>query len=255
MSPVGVAAAVGVDPLVRRREPELMDGEGLARGPHLEALDALERVNRLSLTAARAWREIGRIAREGRAPVRVLDVACGGGDVLIDLARRAVRRGIPVELLGCDASPVALERAAARARRAASPGPTSAAVRFEQRDVLSDALPSGAHVVLCSLFLHHLADDEAARLLRSMADACDDVLLVQDLRRTRMGYALAWLGLHALTRSWVARRDGLVSVRAAFSLDEARELARKAGLAGATVRRCWPQRFLLRWQRRGDRRA
>jgi hypothetical protein len=74
-------------------------------------------------------------------------------------------------------------------------------------------------------------------------------LLVQDLRRTHLGYALAWLGLHTLTRSPVARRDGLVSVRAAFTLEEASALARRAGLAEAVVRPCWPQRFVLRWVR------
>ena len=246
-------AAWDVDPLVRRREPELMDDEGLEVEPHLHALDALARVNRVSLTAVRAWREVERIARAGTAPVRVLDVACGGGDVLIDLARRARRRGVAVELLGCDASSVALERARARAGRIAA-GPSGRAemqleLRFERRDVLADALPPGAHLVLCSLFLHHLSEGDAVTLLQAMADASACALLVQDLRRTRLGLALAWLGLHTLTRSRVARRDGLVSVRAAFTLGEARALVEEAGLANATVRSCWPQRFVLRWDR------
>jgi hypothetical protein len=64
-----------------------------------------------------------------------------------------------------------------------------------------------------------------------------------------VGYALAWLGLHLLTGSVVARRDGPVSVQAAFTLGEAQALARDAGLAGAEVRPCWPQRFTLRWIR------
>ena len=241
-------AAWGLGPLVRRREPELMDDEGLGREPHLQALDALARVNRVSLTAVRAWREVERLSQVCAAPVRVLDVACGGGDVLIDLARRAQRRGVAVELIGLDLSPVAVERARRRAMGGAAHGTSRPAVRFERRNVLVDALPRGAHLVLCSLFLHHLAEEEAVRLLRSMAEACRNVLLVQDLRRTRLGWALAWLGLHALTRSQVARRDGLVSVRAAFGIAEARSLAREAGLAGATVRRCWPQRFALRWE-------
>lgn len=229
-----------------------MDDEGLEVEPHLQALDALARVNRVSLTAARAWREVEHISKRRGAPVRVLDVACGGGDVLIDLAERARRRGVEVELLGCDLSPVALERARARAETAAAEEPSEASLRFERRDVLTDALPSGAHLVLCSLFLHHLSEEEAIGLLRSMADACANVLLVQDLRRTRLGLAFAWLGLHTLTRSCVARRDGLVSVRAAFSLTEARALAEEAGLGGTTVRRCWPQRFALRWARPDD---
>ena len=234
-----------------------MDGLGLDRALHLHALDALGRVNRVSLTSARAWREVERIRRIEGEPVRVLDVACGGGDVLIDIARRARSRGVAVELLGCDLSPVALERARMRAdgergdSEPAPPGPTT--VRFEQHDVLDAPLPGGHHLVLCSLFLHHLSHGDAGRLLRSLAAASERVLLVQDLRRTRLGYALAWLGLHLLTRSVVARRDGLVSVQAAFTLGEARALARDAGLPGAEVRPCWPQRFTLRWTRSARR--
>jgi hypothetical protein len=83
-----------------------------------------------------------------------------------------------------------------------------------------------------------------------MAEACRKVLLVQDLRRTRLGYLFAWVGLHLLTRSDVARSDGLVSVAAALTLSEAARLAAEAGLEGATVRPCWPQRYALRWARR-----
>lgn len=245
-----MAADWGFDPSTRRREPELMDGAGLDRDLHLSALDALARINRVSLTVARAWKEVERLAAEGARPVRVLDVACGGGDVLIDLARRARSRRVEVDLLGCDASPTALERAAARARdRAGDEVPGAASLRFERRDVLEGPLPPEQDLVLCSLFLHHLSRAQAVALLRAMA-AITRVLLVQDLRRTRLGYALAWLGLHTLTRSEVARRDGLVSVRAAFTLEEADDLVREVGLAGAELRTCWPQRFSLRWVRR-----
>jgi SAM-dependent methyltransferase len=248
---MAMTAVWNVDPSARRREPELMDAAGLDRDLHVAALDALARVNRISLTSLRAWRAVERLWRAGARPVRVLDVACGGGDVLIELARRARRRGVEVELVGCDASPVALERATARAREAADATgagePELGGLRFERRDVLAGALPA-SDLALCTLFLHHLSEAEAAALLRAMA-AGARALLVQDLRRTRCGYALAWTGLHTLTRSPVARRDGLLSVRAAFTLEEAGALARQAGLGDAVVRPCWPQRFVLRWAR------
>lgn len=226
----------------RRVGQELMDSPALDRDHHLGALEALARVNRVSLSLGRTWREVATLAREGRRPVRVLDVACGGGDVLIGLARRAGAAGTEVELHGCDLSPVALDRARAR-------GGDELGIRFSRLDVLREPLPTGYDVVCSSLFLHHLEREEAVRLLSAMSAATVRVLHVQDLRRTRLGYLLAWAGLNLMTRSEVARHDGLVSVAAALTLDEARSLCREVGLDGAEVRPCWPQRYLLRWLR------
>jgi hypothetical protein len=43
--------------------------------------------------------------------------------------------------------------------------------------------------------------------------------------------------------------DALLSVRAAFTVDELRAMATEAGMTGGTVAPCWPQRMLLRWER------
>ena len=51
----------------------------------------------------------------------MLDVACGGGDVLITLARWAAKAGLDIELAGCDASREAVDlcpRASGEGRRA-----------------------------------------------------------------------------------------------------------------------------------------
>ena len=212
-----------------------MDQPELEPARHVVALDALARVNAVSLSAGRVWTEVERLQRRGVDPVRVLDVACGGGDVLRGIARRAIKSGTNVELHGCDMSSTALDRARAR-------GGDALGVTFHELDVLRDPIPAGYDVLCSSLFLHHLRREAAIHLLESLATAARRVLLVQDLRRTRLGYLYAWVGLGVLTRSDVARHDGLVSVAAAFTLDEARTLCRESGLEGAELRTCWPQR-------------
>lgn len=227
---------------VRRRRPELMDDPGLDRAQHLRALLALRRINRVSLVARRVWIEALRLHRILGRSVRVLDLACGGGDVLVSVARSARRAGVPVEPHGCDLSPVAVEEG----RRAAASLPE---VKLFHLDVLHAELPPDYDLLTCSLFLHHLDDDEAARLLRRMAERCRHTLLIQDLRRTRLGYALAWIGLRVLTRSPVARVDGLRSVRSAFTIGEMRMLCGRSGIDEARVDPAWPQRLTVRWGR------
>jgi SAM-dependent methyltransferase len=233
-----------VSPARRRREPELMDRPGLDPREHRQALDALGRSHVVSRSAATIWRSVrGVLPGDGRR-LRVLDLACGGGRVLVDLARRAARERVPLEARGLDRSPVALEYARALAARAGVRD-----VTFAIHDVEREPLPGGFDVLVCSLFLHHLDDDGAVALLRRMREAASRRVVVSDLRRTRLGYLYALVGCRLLSRSHVFHVDGPRSVEAAFTDDEVRQLAARAGLAGARVARRWPQRFLLTWRR------
>jgi 2-polyprenyl-3-methyl-5-hydroxy-6-metoxy-1,4-benzoquinol methylase len=229
----------------RRRQAEVMDQPGLDAERHRRALNGLRRINALSRSSAILWSAIRTHARQlAPEPVRILDVASGGGDVAVALARRAQREGMTVHIAGCDVSPLAVEYARQQAERAGTSN-----VSFFQRDVLNEPLPDGYHVVGCSLFLHHLSDTEAEQLLRHMAAAAERLVLVNDLCRTRIGYVLAWIGCRLLTRSDVVHIDGPRSVAAAFTPAELCTLAERSGLSGATLSRHWPQRMLLTWRR------
>jgi 2-polyprenyl-3-methyl-5-hydroxy-6-metoxy-1,4-benzoquinol methylase len=208
----------------RELTAERMDDPVLDAGMHHRALQGLARINWWSRSVSTLWPHVEALARETSRPLRVLDVATGAGDVPVGLARRAARAGVVLELEGCDLSPTALAHATDRARR------TGVAVRFFQHDVIRDPLPGEYDLVTCSLFLHHLTGDEAVTVLKCMRDAARRSLAVSDLLRSRSGYLLAWVGTRVLTRSRVVHFDGPVSVRAAFTHPEVRELAGQAGL-------------------------
>ena len=228
----------------RHLQPEWMDQPDLDEGQHRQALRGLERINRWSGSARILWPPLAALARRvAPRPVRVLDVATGGGDVLRGLSRRACRAGLAFTLEGCDVSPTAL----AHARRKAEE--EKADLRFFPHDALSGPLPTGYDAIISSLFLHHLTEAQAVQLLRGMAEAAASLVLVNDLRRGRAGYLLAYLGTRLLSRSKVVHFDGPRSVEGAFTLAEARTLAAEAGLTGATIQWRWPCRFLLTWQR------
>lgn len=223
----------------------MMDQPDLDVRLHSHALDALGRANAVSRTAAALWPSIRAVSQETTThPLRVLDIACGGGHVLLSLARRAVRERMDVDWLGWDMSPVAIEHARTLALRRGVEG-----VRFESADAFRDPIPPGIDVVLCTLFLHHLSEADAAVLLRRMREAAGAAVVVSDLRRTLLGTAFTWAGCRFLSRSEVFRVDGMRSVAAAFTTDEARDLAAVAGLTGVRVREIWPQRWLLTWRR------
>jgi 2-polyprenyl-3-methyl-5-hydroxy-6-metoxy-1,4-benzoquinol methylase len=230
----------------RCREAELMDSPELDRSLHLGALAGLRRINVVSRSAATLWPFVAEVWRTVQpTPLRVLDLACGSGDIVMALAAHARRVGVAIQSDGCDASPLAVDTAEREAHRRRLQN-----VSFHQRDVLEDQLPRGYHVVTCSLFMHHLTEEQAIDLLRRMAAATSDMLLISDLRRTRVGLAMAWVASRALTRSPVVRVDAIRSVAAAFTEREISHLAERSQLHNCRLVRRWPQRWVLSWRKR-----
>lgn len=228
----------------RRLEPELMDDPALAPASHHAALGGLERINRLSFSIRRIWNPIAALARKHpEQTIKVLDVATGAGDIPIGLWQRAYRAGLKIEVAGCDASDRAIQFAQNRAKA------HKADVHFFQIDAVAQPLPEGYDVVTCSLFLHHLQEHHVIALLAAMSKAAAKMIVISDLNRTAMGYALAVVVTRLLTRSKVVHTDGPLSVAGAFTMEEAHRLAQKAGLAGASLHRIFPSRWRLIWHR------
>jgi len=221
--------------------PELMDDPALDPAEHAQALRGLARINAWSRSDAFLWPVLEEVSRrKGGNPIKVLDVATGAGDVPIALWGRAVAVRLPIELFGCDVSPTAVQHATNAAAAA------NARIRFFEHDVLRDPLPERYDLIVCSLFLHHLSEEEAVTLLARMRDAADAVA-INDLSRSKLNYILVWIAARLLSRSPVVHFDGPASVQSAFTPAEAKALAERAGMANATVHRRFPCRFLMTW--------
>ncbi len=81
------------------------------------------------------------------APMRILDLGCGTGEMALAIARASPA----VQLIGVDGDPDVLERAAAKAR--------AEGVELELHEALADRLPladASADCVVSTLMFHHL---------------------------------------------------------------------------------------------------
>lgn len=227
----------------RDRQPEVMDQPGLDPKEHAKALMGLRRINAISRCSAGLFRPIEALAiTQPAKPLRVLELACGGGDTAIDLALMAKRKGLALDIHACDLNPEAVAIAQTNAVR------RQAALNVFTADALAKPTDHNSFdVVYCTLFAHHLDELDVVRLLEVMALRSRKLVLVDDLIRSRLGFALAWIGTRLLSRSWVVHTDGPLSVRAALQPDEMKSIAMQAGLNNAQIKRSWPERYLLSW--------
>jgi ubiquinone/menaquinone biosynthesis C-methylase UbiE len=179
---------------------------------------------------------LARVRRAARAvpPDRalvVVDVGGGAGGFARRVARWARRRprAVRIVVIDYDAATAALARAAC------AEYPEIRVVRAD-----ATALPLGvgvADVAHSALTLHHLEPEAAVTALAEMARVARHGLVVNDLFRTRIAFALVCLATRFLPMHPVSRHDGPLSVRRAYAPAELADLFRKAGVAGVRVRR------------------
>ena len=229
----------------RKLQDELMDAPDLDPLPHQQALKGLRRINFFSRTAKQLWQHIRPYACPGTT-LRILDIGSGGGDVLCRIVQHAQTDGIPVHATGWDISKTACKFATDHAAKVL-PQNSQWLVNFENEDAIHGTQSGTFDVVFCSLFLHHLTSQDAATLLQRMKRLAIRAVLVDDLLRNHWGYALACLGTRLLSRSRIVHVDGPMSVEAAFTEAELRQLCQAAGMEGVRVHRHWPSRFLMHW--------
>lgn len=230
--------------LLRSRIPELMDDPRLHPELHVEALHGLEVLNKISGSAQILWSELKWFEKQHqKQTIQVLDVATGSGDILLALAKLAGREKQQFEFTGVDISAQAVSHATSRIEN------RTKNIQFKQIDVIKDGIPDGFDVAMTSLFTHHLDPDDVIALLTKMRESGASMILVNDLVRSELSYSLVWLATRLLTRSPVVHFDGPVSVRAAYTVEEMRDMALSAGLTDCYVKLHPPCRQLLVWRR------
>jgi 2-polyprenyl-3-methyl-5-hydroxy-6-metoxy-1,4-benzoquinol methylase len=227
-----------------------MDDPALPERDLDAALRGLARLNR----ASRSWRAFAPVLRracEGlRRSVRVLDVACGGGDNIAALMRWARTRGMPIECHACDVNPAMTSRTLLAMRNVEPRTPDS---RTFVADVVRGEIPGEYDVVMNSLFLHHLTREDCVLALRAMWRSASVAMVVSDLVRSNCNWLQVGVASRVLTSSRVVRVDALRSVEAAWTVRELSEIAREAGVEDASVLSAFPARMLLTAWKSGER--
>lgn len=211
-------------------EPEWMDvAEQATPGLERDLLN-LESLNRRFGACRIVLKKLSPLLRK-REPLRILDLATGGGDIprAIVLVARSLQ---------CPVSVTAVDRQEATLRIAEKFSGDFPEIRYVCADILDFASDKPVDVAMCNLALHHFEESDVIRILRQCRLQAGRAALVTDLRRSLLAQA-AIVGVTELFyREPMTRHDARVSAARAFSYAELHRLAAAAGWWGFEHRRC-----------------
>jgi ubiquinone/menaquinone biosynthesis C-methylase UbiE len=169
----------------------------------------------------------------------VLDVGAGTGELLGVVAEFARASGRRTRLIGLDLNALSINEIAVESRKYNE-------IRPVQANALDLPFADDAFdFVICSLFTHHLTDEQIRRVLREMARVARRGVIVIDLERDPKAWFLYQLFCLAYRISALVRQDGSLSIRKGFRGQEFERLARELGWKNASVIRSNPFRIVL----------
>jgi len=99
--------------------------------------------------------------------------------------------------------------------------------------------------VICSLFTHHLLDEQVVQVLGEMSRVAKRRIFVIDLHRHPVAYLLYTTLGKIVLHNRLLRHDGALSILRSFKSDELLELAQRAGLRDVWIERHFPYRLVL----------
>ncbi len=153
----------------------------------------------------------------------LLDVGTGFGDIPRAAARAARRHGITLRLVGVERN-----RTAARLARVAERDVPLASILAD-----GGALPLASRsvdVIVASQVLHHVPCATAARWVSEFDRVARRVVVLADLRRSRVAMAGVWAACFGLAMGGLTRHDAVVSLRRGYTRAEFDALLSQAGV-------------------------
>lgn len=164
-------------------------------------------------------------------PVRILDIACGGGDMSRWIVNETRSLAKPVEVTALDLN----ENVIKCARQMSVDYPE---IVFVHGDALNPPFECKKFdIVILSTFLHHLTPDKVVAVLQVARNLSRGAVIAADLVRS----PLAYLAIHIIAKlarfNPISAHDGAVSVCRAYTPKELTELAHQAGLEPSRIYR------------------
>lgn len=223
----------------RSNQSEIMDSVAFGGTEMKYLIRDISTVNRWLGGNSITFKGINRLLRsEEVKEITILDVGCADGGNLQKVIAHLEQKGIKTSGIGIDFNENILAEATTKYSLFHN-------LHFQKVDVLKqpDAIPQ-ADIVILSLFLHHLNDDEIIFLLNHILSKTTIGIVVNDLSRNKMAFNLFKLFSFFFLKTKTAAYDGLVSIARGFKRSELLYFSKHIPNQHSTVTAQWAFRYL-----------
>jgi 2-polyprenyl-3-methyl-5-hydroxy-6-metoxy-1,4-benzoquinol methylase len=167
----------------------------------------------------------------------IIDLGCGGGDMLRLVADFGIREGYVIKLIGLDAN----EQTVNYARSLSQKYPN---ISYLHMDIFSEEFAKMKYdIVLSTLFLHHFEQEKLIDFLSMILNKASVGVVVNDLHRHPLAYYLFSLLCITIPNKMV-KTDGLISILKGFKRIELEYISAKID-AVAHIK--WKCAFRYQW--------
>jgi len=171
--------------------------------------------------------------------IKIIDIGCGGGEILRIIADWAREKNIKTELIGIDANAFTIAYAASLSKDYPE-------ITFRQMNVFeADFAAMEYDMALCCLFLHHFTETEIVKIVKTIQNSARIGFIINDLQRSSVAHFLFDIVTRVLGASKMVRHDGKLSIRRAFSKKELQQLMGEAAVKNYKITWKWAFRYEL----------
>ena len=227
-----------VDTSNRSSEMEIMDDFTMKGVMYRDTLDKLEMINRLlggNKVTIEGLKELLKNQSKKKV-IKIVDLGCGHGDILRDIAKFGRKNNYSFKLIGIDANFAAIEYAKELSKEYSE-------LNFKAIDIFSEDFKEQSYdIILCTLFLHHFKDNELILFLKTTIRKATIGIVINDLHRHKIAYYLFKL-IGFFVKNKMIQEDGLTSILRAFKKKDLEKISKQIK-AHFSIQWRWAFRYL-----------
>ncbi len=223
----------------RSYEKEYLDNSTIATKDLYQTLVELDIINTYLGGYKATLKGLKDILKTKRTVHNILDIGFGGGDSIKQLSNFAKSKNLPMFFYGVDLKNDCINYAEDNLASIKN----KKLICDDYRNI-EPTLLDKIDIIHCSLFLHHLTDEEIVNLFK-FGRAHKNIILANDLHRNWLAYYSIKFLTALFSKSWLVKNDACLSVRRAFRKSELESLLKQAGYKNYSVKWSWAFRYIV----------